>query len=74
MNAMSDDSPKPTKAWEFPDDATLQEFCHRELAADPHAFALENVCQNALGFYLVRVHHVLDGGRCVCVCAMSWGG
>lgn len=24
MNAMSDDSPKPTKPWEFPDDSTLK--------------------------------------------------
>ena len=54
MNAMSDDSPKPTKAWDLPDEAALAEFCGRELAADPQAFALEKICQNSLGFYLVR--------------------
>lgn len=61
MNAMSDDSPKPTKAWELPDEAALADFCGRELAADPQAFALEKICQNSLGFYLVRacVHSVM---------------
>ena len=54
MNAMSDDSPKPTKAWDFPDEATLQEFCLKELAANAHAFDLDVICQNSLGFYLVR--------------------
>ena len=31
MNAMSDDSPKPTKAWEMPDENTLKEFVAREV-------------------------------------------
>lgn len=63
MNAMSDDSPKPTKAWDLPDEAALADFCSRELTADPQAFALEKICQNSLGFYLVRAcAGVGDGG------------
>jgi hypothetical protein len=61
MNAMSDDSPKPTKAWEFPDEAALQEFCARELGADLEAFTLEKICRNSLGFYLVRSSVWLGG-------------
>ena len=62
MNAMSDDSPKPTKAWDLPDEAALADFCSRELTADPQAFALEKICQNSLGFYLVRACAGVCGG------------
>jgi len=65
MNAMSDDSPKPTKAWEFPDEAALHDFCARELGADPEAFTLEKICRNSLGFYLVRA--CVRAGRWICV-------
>jgi hypothetical protein len=54
MNAMSDDSPKPTKPWEFPDDATLKEFITKELETDPPVFTMDRICENALGFYMVR--------------------
>ena len=56
MNAMSDDSPKPTKAWKFPDDATVRDFAAKETGAD-----LERICENSLGFYLVSV---VLGARC----------
>jgi len=52
MNAMSDDSPKPTKAWELPDQATLESFLSSELASDPSTFSLDKLCQDSLGFYL----------------------
>ncbi len=67
MNAMSDDSPKPTKAWEFPDEAALHDFCARELGADPEAFTLEKICRNSLGFYLVRACVRVCGSLDVCV-------
>jgi len=53
MNAMSDDSPKPTKPWEWPDDAALNELITKELEADPQLFTLERICENSLGFYMV---------------------
>ena len=67
MNAMSDDSPKPTKAWELPDDATLQSFLSSVSASDPSAFSLDKVSQDSLGFYLFckfcKQQGQAEGGR-----------
>lgn len=52
MNAMSDDSPKPTKAWVMPSEECLRAFVATEVGADPAAFSLERLAANSLGFFL----------------------
>ena len=62
MNAMSDDSPKPTKPWEFPDDITVREFVAKETEADVQVFSLERICENSLGFYMVSDRRQTSSG------------
>jgi len=52
MNAMHDDTPKPTKAWVFPSDEQLHEFMDALSAKDPDEQNAERLCSNPLGLYL----------------------
>jgi len=56
MNAINDDSPKPTREWSWPSPEELKEYTDKQLAANPKAFEAEGFCKvGCLGFYLVRV-------------------
>lgn len=54
MNAMHDDTPKPTKEWAFPNDEQLHEFINALVGKDPDEDTVERMCSNSLGLYLVR--------------------
>lgn len=53
MNAMHDDTPKPTKAWVFPSEEQLREFMDAIAAKDPEDASAERMCSSPLGLYLV---------------------
>lgn len=54
MNAMHDDSPKPTKEWKIPTTEELSKYTNGVLQKNPKAFEPEEVCSGPLGFYMVR--------------------
>lgn len=53
MNAMHDDSPKPTKEWKRPSPEEYQKYMNRLQSADPKALTPEGICAGCLGLYMV---------------------
>ena len=53
INAMNDDSPKPTKEWRMPSLQELQSYIESLKTSNPESLTLEAMCSNCLGFYLV---------------------
>ena len=70
MNAMHDDTPKPTKAWVFPSEEQLREFMDAIAAKDPEDTSAERMCSTPLGLYLVSLPRASSRANC-CVGA-SW--
>lgn len=54
INAMNDDSPRPTKVWDMPAKEALDRFIEDIRSRTPDQLNLEFICSNSLGFYLVR--------------------
>ena len=54
MNAMHDDSPKPTKEWRKPTPEELQKHLNTLQESDPKALTAEGICTGSLGLYMVR--------------------
>jgi hypothetical protein len=55
MNAINDDTPKPTKDWRWPTPEELTEYTDKLQATSPKAFEAEGFCKHGcLGFYMVR--------------------
>ena len=55
MTAMYDDTPRPTKEWQWPSAEELQSFLDQLKAVNPKIFEAEGICKGSLGFYLVRI-------------------
>ena len=53
MNAMHDDTPKPTKEWRKPSTEELQKYMTSLLQKNPRAYEAEEICSGSLGFYMV---------------------
>lgn len=53
INAMNDDSPKPTKQWTMPSEEALKSYVERMKACNPEELTLRFICSTPLGFYLV---------------------
>ena len=53
INAMNDDSPKPTKPWTMPEPEVLHSYIERVRACNPEEMTLSHQCSTPLGFYLV---------------------
>jgi hypothetical protein len=56
MNAVHDDSPKPSKPWKFKEKAALDAFVDNIRATRPQSMTLEAICASPSGFYLVSRH------------------
>lgn len=54
INAMNDDSPKPTKQWTMPGEEVLAGYIERTRACNPEEMTLSYICSTPLGFYLVQ--------------------
>jgi len=52
MNAMTDDTPKPTKEWKKITQEEREAYTASTLAKKPEAFDAESICTGALGLYL----------------------
>lgn len=53
VNAMHDDSPKPTKEWKFPSPDALNAYMTKISFKEPNRLELNTICEDPLGFYLV---------------------
>ena len=53
VNAMHDDTPKPTKEWKFPSPDEMNAFMTKLSFKDSKLLELDTICQDSLGFYLV---------------------
>ena len=53
INAMNDDSPRPTKQWTMPSEEELQSYIERTKACNPDEMTVQHICSTPLGFYLV---------------------
>ena len=53
VNAMHDESPKPTKEWKFPSPEALNQYLTRASFKEPQRLELDVICEDSLGFYLV---------------------
>jgi hypothetical protein len=54
MNAINDDTPKPTREWKWPTPEELKEYTDKLQTTSPKAFEAEGFCKHGcLGFYLV---------------------
>jgi hypothetical protein len=54
INAMNDDSPKPTKEWKMPSREVLEADIENIRKTAPEQLGLEHMCASSLGFYLVN--------------------
>ena len=53
VNAMHDDTPKPTKEWKFPSTDEMNAFVTRLTFSQPKLLELDTICEDSLGFFLV---------------------
>jgi hypothetical protein len=54
INALNDDTPRPTKEWSVPSAEELDRYVKNMHQKNPASFELETICNNCLGFYLVK--------------------
>jgi hypothetical protein len=54
MNAMQDDSPKPTKEWKKIPIEDIQSYLNRKARDSPISLTPEGICSGSLGFYMVN--------------------
>ena len=52
VNAMHDDSPKPTKSWKWPTVDEVSQYVGKLRQNNPEEVELETICKSCLGFYL----------------------
>jgi len=55
MNAVHDDSPKPSKPWNFMEKPALHSFIKDKRANKPQTVTLEAICATPTGFFLVSL-------------------
>jgi hypothetical protein len=53
MNAMHDDTPKPTLQWVFPSLEEVDAYVNKLRLKNEELLEMAGVCSNCLGFYLV---------------------
>ena len=51
MNAMRDETPKPTKPWKFGSPAEFEAYMTKLRTTKPEELEIENICSGSLGFY-----------------------
>jgi hypothetical protein len=54
VNAMHDDSPKPTKEWKWPTVEEINQFKTRLRQNSPEKMEIDGICSGSLGLYLVN--------------------
>jgi hypothetical protein len=60
INAMQDDTPRPTKEWRFPSVETVEGYVAKLSDTRPMYVRPEGVCSGSLGLFMVSVFvHVL---------------
>mmetsp|Transcript_1331 Transcript_1331/g.2158 ORF Transcript_1331/g.2158 Transcript_1331/m.2158 type:complete len:599 (-) Transcript_1331:316-2112(-) len=52
INAMHDDTPKPTKEWKFPTLEEVDAYVNKLREKNPYLLELEGICSTCLGLYL----------------------
>lgn len=53
MNAVHDDSPKPSKPWKFMEPRPLRAYIENIRATKPELMTLKSLCASPTGFFLV---------------------
>lgn len=53
INAMHDDTPKPTLEWTFPSLEEVDAYVNKLREKDEKLLEMAGICTNCLGFYLV---------------------
>lgn len=64
INALNDDTPRPTKAWDIPTVEEVEGYVKSIRQKNPTALELEGICSNCLGFYLFG-RYLKDTGNAV---------
>jgi hypothetical protein len=60
MNAMHDDTPKPTLQWVFPSLEEVDAYVNKLRAKNEALLEMAGICTNCLGFYLVTSPFLLS--------------
>ncbi len=55
MDAMLDDTPKPSKEWSWMSQTDLDRFISKQRSENPSALELETMCEGSLGLYMVSI-------------------
>lgn len=59
INAMQDDTPKPTKEWKRPTPEELQRYVSKLQSTNPKSLEPDGICAGSLGLYMVRRQRIV---------------